>query len=107
MKLQIPFIQWRFNLLIFFIILLISGLIIRMVELAMFEHEFLKNQGDARTKRVLTSPAFRGMITDRDGYPLAISTPIFSIWMNPQELSIDSKQIKTLSQLLEKKIDRD
>ena len=102
MKFHIPFIQWRFNLLIFFIVFLITGLIVRMVDLSIVEHDFLQTQGDARTKRILTIPAFRGMITDREGYPLAISTPVFSVWMNPQELAADAKQIKLLSQLLEK-----
>lgn len=74
-----------------------------MLDLGVIEHDFLQTQGDARTKRILTLPAFRGMITDRQGYPLAISTPVFSVWMNPQEISIDSKKIKSLSELLGKK----
>ncbi|MCE3238938.1 MAG: ftsI [Gammaproteobacteria bacterium] len=54
-------------------------------------------QGDARVLRTITTPAFRGMMTDRNGYPLAISTSVYSVWMNPSEFLKDSKSIKALS----------
>lgn len=98
--LQIPFTPWRFNVLIFFILAMVVGLVVRMVDLTIIERHFLQTQGDARAKRVLTLPAYRGMITDRDGHPFAISTSVYSVWMNPQEVTNDSQHIKILSQLL-------
>ncbi|CAA0096151.1 Peptidoglycan D,D-transpeptidase FtsI [Zhongshania aliphaticivorans] len=49
-------------------------------------YEFLQGQGNARTNRTEVIPAHRGIITDRNGEPLAVSTPVASIWANPQEL---------------------
>lgn len=103
MNTQILFIPWRFNLLIFLLSLIITVLVVRMIDLAIIKHDFLQTQGDARTQRVLTTPAFRGMITDRNGYPLAISTPVFAVWMNPQEVSNDKKQVKELGDMLGRK----
>lgn len=99
-KLNISFIAWRFNVLIILIFLIVMGLIARLVELAVFKHHFLEMQGNARMLRVMVEPAFRGMITDRVGNPLAISTSVYSVWMSPKELSIDQHQLKTMAQML-------
>lgn len=61
-------------------------LIWRAIDLHVVSQEFLKNQGDARYLREVSVPADRGMILDRNGEPLAISTPVVSVWANPQEL---------------------
>lgn len=79
------------------------GLVLRLIDLAIFKQHFLLNQGNARVMRVESSPAFRGMITDRNGSPLAVSTSVFSIWANPEEVK-DPSKIKTLSQLLGMKV---
>lgn len=97
---QPEFIAWRFYLIVAVVLLLVIVLIARVVQLTLFDKSFLTAQGDARALRVVTTPAFRGMISDRDGYPLAISTAVYSVWFNPQELSLDKEQIKTLSKLL-------
>lgn len=61
-------------------------LVWRAVDLQVLDKDFLQGQGDARYLRVVSEPAHRGMITDRNGEPLAISTPVDSVWANPQEL---------------------
>ena len=48
--------------------------------------EFLQDQGDMRSVRTAEIPAYRGVITDRRGEPLAVSTPVISIWANPKVL---------------------
>ncbi len=58
----------------------------RVVYLNAAESDFLQNQGDARTVRLERINAHRGMITDRNGKPLAISSPVSSLWANPKEL---------------------
>ncbi|MBF0716332.1 penicillin-binding protein 2, partial [Gemella palaticanis] len=50
-------------------------------------------------------PAHRGMITDRNGEPLAISTPVVTLWANPQELPNDGIQRFMLAQALGMTID--
>ncbi|MDO4776621.1 MAG: penicillin-binding protein 2 [Cardiobacteriaceae bacterium] len=47
---------------------------------------FLEEQGENRFLRVQREDALRGMIMDREGEPLAISTPVSALWANPQML---------------------
>lgn len=73
----------------------------RGIDLHVFHRDFLQEQGDARYLRVVTVPAHRGMITDRNGEPLAISTPVDSVWINPQEFDATPAQQRQLAKLLE------
>ncbi|MEO5573249.1 MAG: penicillin-binding transpeptidase domain-containing protein [Gammaproteobacteria bacterium] len=59
-------------------------LVWRVVDLQVFNKGFLQGEGNARHLRVIPVAAHRGMITDRNGDPLAISTPVDSVWANPQ-----------------------
>jgi len=61
-------------------------LVWRAVDLQFSDREFLQEHGDARYLRVVQTEAHRGMITDRNGEPLAISTPVASVWAKPSEL---------------------
>jgi len=72
----------------------------RSAQLQLFDREFLQNQGQARHLRVVQVPAHRGMITDRNGEPLAISTPVQSVWVNPKELLPSRNELSRLSRLL-------
>ena len=99
-RLHAAFISWRFYLVVSFILLLVVGLVLRMIDLTVLQKNFLLSQGNARAMRVENSPAFRGMITDRNGYPLAVSTSVFSIWANPEEAVKDYSKLKSVSQLL-------
>ena len=94
----------------FFIILLAVGLasailIGRITLLQVIDRPFLQSQGDARTLRHEAIPANRGMITDRNGEPLAISTPVVTLWANPQELPTDAIQRVMLAQALGMSLD--
>ena len=73
----------------------------RALDLQVLDRAFLKAQGDARHMRVVRIAAHRGMITDRNGQPLAISTPVDSVWANPRELEADPAQWRRLAALLE------
>jgi cell division protein FtsI (penicillin-binding protein 3) len=75
-------------------------LVWRAVCLQVLDKQFLLNQGQARHLRVVTLPAHRGMIQDRNGEPLAISTPVESVWANPQELGNEQQRIPELARLL-------
>jgi cell division protein FtsI (penicillin-binding protein 3) len=63
------------------------ALVARAVDLQFVNQNFYQQQGDQRYLRELPIATTRGMITDRNGEPLAISTPVESIWANPSELS--------------------
>ena len=69
------------------ILLAVTGLIWRVFDFAVLDQHFLRQQGDERVLRLVSTPAFRGMIVDRDGFPLAISTRVYSVWINPKEFS--------------------
>lgn len=64
----------------------VLGLTWRLVELQVLDRDFLRGEGEARHLRVVDVPAHRGMITDRNGEPLAVSTPVASVWFNPHLL---------------------
>jgi cell division protein FtsI (penicillin-binding protein 3) len=72
----------------------------RAVELQLVDHGFLVSQGDARFSRVVAINAHRGTITDRYGEPLAVSTPVDSVWVNPRELAGNSEQLPRLARAL-------
>ncbi|HEY5720262.1 MAG TPA: penicillin-binding protein 2, partial [Gammaproteobacteria bacterium] len=83
--------------------LLLAGmgaLVWRAVELQLDHSAFLRGQGEARHLRVVTVPAHRGMLTDRHGEPLAISTPVDSVWANPAELAPARARLPELARLL-------
>ncbi len=82
--------------------LLLAG---RIVTLHVFDRSFLQGQGDARTLRTESLTAHRGMITDRHGEPLAVSTPVVTLWANPQEVPGDRIQRLMLSQALGMSLD--
>ncbi|MDH3979903.1 MAG: penicillin-binding protein 2 [Gammaproteobacteria bacterium] len=75
-------------------------LVWKAVCLQVLDKEFLLTQGQARHLRVVDLPAHRGMIQDRNGEPLAISTPVESVWVNPQELADEQQRIPELTRLL-------
>jgi cell division protein FtsI (penicillin-binding protein 3) len=92
--------RWRAHLLIGLLSACALGLVYRAVNLQLVDHGFLAKEGDARFSRVLEIAAHRGTITDRYGEPLAVSTPVDSIWVNPGELALATDQIPRLAKAL-------
>lgn len=83
--------RWRFFLVLLVLLCLGFALIARIMMLQVVPHvdhgyEFLQRQGEARTIRTAKVPASRGIISDRNGTPLAVSTPIVSVYANPRQL---------------------
>jgi cell division protein FtsI (penicillin-binding protein 3) len=76
----------------------------RAVHLQVFDKAFLNGQADARQVRRVSLAAHRGSITDRNGEPLAVSTPVDSVWVDPGDLISTPENIPVLADLL--KIDR-
>lgn len=76
------------------------GLLGRALDLQFTHREFLKNQGDARHLRSVRTQAHRGLILDRNGEILAVSTPVDSVWVNPMELAAERKRWPELTRLL-------
>lgn len=95
-----PLYRGRYYLIIAILIIGITGLIWRLVDLTVIKRAFLQGQGNARTLRTVAIPAYRGMILDRNGEPLAISTPVISVWVNPEEFDATAEGLNKLSSLL-------
>ncbi len=76
------------------------GLVARAFDLQVVRKQFYQSQGDARFLRVMPIPVSRGTIFDRNGEPLAVSTPVMSIWANPSEVLDNDDRIPQLAQAL-------
>jgi cell division protein FtsI (penicillin-binding protein 3) len=63
-----------------------GALLVRLGYLQVVEQDFLRRQGFLRTFRQIPLNAFRGMIVDRHGEPLAVSTPVDSVWVDPKQV---------------------
>ena len=69
----------------------------RAFYLQALNNDFLQAKGEARFVRVVDMPASRGAVMDRNGKPLAISTPVESIWVSPADIEADPAQVSKLA----------
>ena len=90
----------RLTLVSVFFALVAVSLIARAVQLQVLDTEFLTEQADARHLRTEPISAHRGAIIDRNGEPLAISTPVDSIWANPRQLAPAVDSVPQLARIL-------
>ncbi len=100
--------RWRVLIVAAVLAGLFGMLVFRLVQLqvgaSQYGADFLKRQGDLRAVRSAEIPAYRGLITDRRGSPLAVSTPVVTLWANPQQLIGSGKEAE-LAQLLNLSVD--
>ena len=90
---------FRRKLIILFFVA-ISGLLVwRAFYLQILNKDFLRSEGESRSSRIVKIPAHRGMIVDRNNEPLAISTPVDSIWAIPKQV-LANPQSERLKQFL-------
>ncbi len=90
----------RVTLVLVFFSMVAAALTARAVHLQVLNKEFLNQQADTRHLRRERISAHRGTITDRNGEPLAISTPVDSVWANPQELAPAVDDVPRLARTL-------
>ena len=87
----------RYQVVLIILAVLLGFLVLRLLNLQVLQGEkdyrYLQQAGDARSVRTVVNTAHRGMITDRHGRPLAISTPVQSIWLNPQQFRLSNAAI--------------
>jgi len=93
-------IKGRLTLVSVLFVLVAVSLVTRAVQLQVFNKDFLNQQADTRHLRTEKISAHRGMITDRNGEPLAISTPVDSIWANPKEFAPAVDRVPHLARVL-------
>ena len=105
-QVKVPSYQGRRRVLITLMLVTFSLLTWRSFERQIIETDFLQDQGERRFLREARIPANRGVITDRQGEILAISTPMPSVVADPQMLTPDRKTIGRLAQALQVDPDR-
>lgn len=91
---------WRRRVLLICLLLGFALLMIQSVYLQNTNKEFLQKKGDDRYSRTLKLQAYRGKISDRNGEILAVNSPVESVWANPSELNMSTKQKIALAKLL-------
>ncbi len=95
--------KWRYGFVCLMLAVLAALLAVRLVMLQLTDGgsgaAFLREQGALRTIRTAEIPAYRGLIEDRNGTPLAVSSPVVSLWANPQLLK-DSPRLGELAEQL-------
>jgi cell division protein FtsI (penicillin-binding protein 3) len=72
----------------------------KVADLQVFNNDVLQREGDARTLRNESMVATRGNIVDRHGEPLAISTPVSTLWLNPKEVLQHPEQGEQLAEAI-------
>jgi cell division protein FtsI (penicillin-binding protein 3) len=92
----------RARLLTVMLALAAVGLFSRSVQLQVLDQQFLAEQGDMRHARVAQMPAHRGAIVDRFGEPLAVSSPVDTVWVNPPEFAEAGDGIARLARALKR-----
>ncbi len=91
---------WRSRVLFVLLLAGLGGLLARGIYLQGIHNDFLQQKGAARYNREVDINAHRGMISDRNGERLAISTPVESIWASPQDVEATPKQVMQLALIL-------
>jgi cell division protein FtsI (penicillin-binding protein 3) len=91
---------WRHYLVVLLFLGACVGLAVRVVVLNVTNREFLQEQGNARSVRYETLPAYRGVIYDRNGEALAVSTPVAAVWTDPSFVRLSPEAIARISDIL-------
>lgn len=99
-KNKVPNTTTRRRLIKFGLVFILVVVILRLFTLHIAQNAFLRKQGNLRTLRTVEIPSYRGVITDRRGIPLAVSTPVDAIWINPKLFNPSKEELDSLSKLL-------
>ena len=91
---------WRARLLLLLVFFGFMVLAARALYLQGLRNDFLQQKGETRYARVVEISAHRGMVTDRNGEPLALSTPVESVWAAPADAGLSFEQRAKLTRLL-------
>ncbi len=92
---------WRSRFVLVLAMLGFAVLVGRAFYLQGVDTGFLQAKGEERYGRVIEMPASRGPVKDRNGHPLAISTPVESIWVSPDDVEADAAQVRSLARSLD------
>ena len=92
---------WRHYFVLGLFLIAVAALSTRVVFLGVTERAFLQQEGDARSVRRESIPALRGVIYDRNGEALAVSTPVYAVSTNPRKANFSAPQFAAMSEVLD------
>ncbi len=92
--------HWRHYAVVGCFLAAVVGLGARVVYLNVTEREFLQHQGDMRSIRTERMAAYRGVVYDRSGEPLAMSTPVAAVWTDPSQALLPAERVPELAATL-------
>ena len=92
---------WRLGAVVFGLVACVSAVAWKVSQLQFFNKDFLQGQGDNRAIRTIPIAANRGVIVDRNGEPLAVSTPVVTISVNPSKIIDNPNDIRRLANALD------
>ncbi len=97
---------WRHYFLLSLLFVGSAAVASRVAWLAFLEKDFLQDEGDARSLRTETIPSYRGVIYDRYGEPLAVSTPVVAVWTDPSRHRVAKADLERLAPHLGMDVER-
>ncbi len=92
--------QWRLYGVWLLLAIALLALMWRVLDLGVLNRDFLLKESKVRILRTASIPAYRGIITDALGSPLAVSTSVQSVWINPHYFKPTKEQLIALAKLL-------
>jgi len=94
--------MWRFYLMWSVVLLCFIALVGRAFYVQVINKDFLQNKANANILRTEKVKAMRGVIYDRHGVPLAISTPVMKVVIDPRDYFEAKKQFDEITAELAK-----
>lgn len=91
---------YRMMIVVLIIMSSVLVLIGRAFDLHILDREFLQSKGSEHYLKKIPIATHRGMITDRYGELLAVSTPVDSVWVKPEEFIPSRAEWPKLAKLL-------
>lgn len=94
---------WRLVLLMFALLVGTGGIVVRLVQVQIIDHEYYAAQADEEHLRRTVVRAPRGAILDRNGFPLATTVGAFDVYVDPRswaDISVARRSADTLGPLL-------
>lgn len=101
---HIPAARWRQRILLAGIGMVALGLVYRALDIQVLDNEMLQGRGEARHLRTVELFANRGAILDRNGETLAASTPVASVWVDPEAVGKDDVRLAQLAKLIDRPV---
>ena len=86
--------NWRFLLLVLVLLVSTGGIVARLVQVQIIDHDYYTAQAEDEHLRRTVLRAPRGAILDRNGYPLATTVDTFDVYIDPRSWKNDATALR-------------